>query len=193
MRNCAKIPAGAPLGPETASRSSTALALVGTVAVLALVGVGVLAGILIGGGSGRTTTVTTASGAAAQGRLDSSSHPATVTIQQATPPPQTAITVPAPAAAQVTASGTWPAAVSAWTVVLASVGSKGDAESVQARASAAGLQETGVLLSTQHSSLRPGYWVAFSGALSHADAVTRVQEARGAGFSDAYARFVSAS
>ena len=162
-------------------------------AVLALVGVGVLVGILIGQGSSKTTTVATASSATAHATTGSPSQPKTVIVEQAAPPPQTAITVPAQAAAEVTASGTWPAATSAWTVVLASVGSKQDAEGVQARASAAGLTDTGVLLSTQHGSLRPGYWVAFSGVLSHDDAVTRMKEAHAAGFGDAYVRFVSGS
>jgi len=58
---------------------------------------------------------------------------------------------------------------------------------------AAGLPDAGVLLSTQHSSLRPGYWVKFSGVLSHDDAVTRMQEAQAAGFGDSYVRFVSES
>lgn len=77
------------MGQESGSRSSTPLALVGTVAVLALVGVGVLAGILIGRGSGLTTTVSVASGAATQTSAASSVRPRTVIIQQAAPPPQT--------------------------------------------------------------------------------------------------------
>jgi hypothetical protein len=92
----------------------------------------------------------------------------------------------------VTATGDWPAATAAWTVVLASVGSHSEAEAQQQRAQQASLPETGVLLSTQHSSLRPGYWVAFTGVLSHDEALTRQQQARTAGFTDAYARFVSA-
>jgi Glucodextranase, domain B len=92
----------------------------------------------------------------------------------------------------VTAPGGWPAATAAWTVVLASVGSRSEAEAQQERAHQAALPETGVLLSTQHSSLRPGYWVAFTGVLSHDEAVSRQQQARTSGFVDAYARFVSA-
>lgn len=92
----------------------------------------------------------------------------------------------------VTATGSWPAATSAWTVVLASVGSRGEAEEQQQRASSASLPETGVLLSAVHQSLRSGYWVAFTGVLSHEDAVKRQQQARTSGFTDAYARYVSA-
>jgi hypothetical protein len=92
----------------------------------------------------------------------------------------------------VTATGSWPAATVAWTVVLASVGSRSEAEAQQERAHQAALPEAGVLLSTQHSSLRPGYWVAFTGVLSHDEVVRRQQQARTSGFADAYARFVSA-
>lgn len=92
----------------------------------------------------------------------------------------------------VTATSSWPATTAAWTVVLASVGSRSEAEAQQERARRAALPETGVLLSTQHSSLRPGYWVAFTGVLSHDEAVRRQQQARTVGFVDAYARFVSA-
>jgi hypothetical protein len=92
----------------------------------------------------------------------------------------------------VTATGGWPAATAAWTVVLASVGTRGEAQAQQERAHQVSLPETGVLLSTQHSSLRPGYWVAFSGVLSREDAEKRQQQARASGFTDAYARFVSA-
>jgi hypothetical protein len=92
----------------------------------------------------------------------------------------------------VTATGSWPAATAAWTVVLASVGSRGEAEAQQQRASQASLPEAGVLLSAEHKSLRAGYWVAFTGVLSHEDAVKRQQQARTSGFTDAYARYVSA-
>lgn len=92
----------------------------------------------------------------------------------------------------VTATGSWPPATASWTVILASSGSRSEAEAQQEHARQAALPETGVLLSTQHSSLRPGYWVAFTGVLSHDEAVQRQQQARTAGFADAYARFVSA-
>lgn len=40
-----------------------------------------------------------------------------------------------------------------------------EAESVASRASAAGLSQSGVLRSDNHSSLHRGYWVAYSGVL----------------------------
>ena len=136
---------------------------------------------------GTTTLVlirqTSGSGGATEARQGSTTSRATK--QTNTAPQQK----PSP---NVTATGGWPAGTRAWTVVLASVGTRGEADAQQERAHQTSLPETGVLLSTQHSSLRPGYWVTFSGVLSHEDAEKRQQQARGSGFTDAYARFVSA-
>lgn len=119
--------------------------------------------------------------------------PTTVTIRQARPEPKTPARARAPAPRPTTAPDTWPAATSAWTVILVSSSTVAGAEAVQARAVVAKLAEPGLLLSSRHSSLRAGYWVAFTGVLSHDDAVARAREARAAGFSDAYARYVSAT
>jgi hypothetical protein len=136
---------------------------------------------------GTTTLVlirqTSGSGGATQARQGSTTSRA---AQQTSTAPQQK---PSPT---VTATGGWPAGTPAWTVVLASVGTRGEADAQLERAHQASLPETGVLLSTQHSSLRPGYWVAFSGVLSHEDAEKRQQQAHASGFTDAYARFVSA-
>lgn len=90
-----------------------------------------------------------------------------------------------------TGADSWPEGTTAWTVVLASTGARGEAESVAARAGSAGLGQVGVLFSSNYSSLHDGYWVAYTGVLSQAEARTRQDEARGAGFGDAYAREVS--
>lgn len=84
-------------------------------------------------------------------------------------------------------TGGWPA----WTVVLKSSGTRSEAVSSADRASRAGLPETGVLKSDNHPSLRPGYWVAFSGVTDREGANQIQATARRAGFSDAYARYVS--
>lgn len=89
--------------------------------------------------------------------------------------------------------GSWPSGTAGWTVILTSAQDESSAEAVASRARSAGLGDVGTLYSSDHSSLRPGYWVAYSGVLSRADAVARQGQARAAGFSDAYARFVSAS
>lgn len=54
----------------------------------------------------------------------------------------------------------WPPDTSAWTVVLASKETREKAEAVARRADQAGLSDVGVLNSSNHSSLRPGLWVA---------------------------------
>jgi serine/threonine protein kinase len=117
----------------------------------------------------------------------------TVVVQQSAPLTTAPVTGQASASAQVTATGGWPAGTSAWTVVLKSASTQADAEQAASSASAAGVSETGVLLSADHSSLRPGYWVAFSGVLTHDEADARTTAAHAAGFSDAYVRYVSAN
>lgn len=86
---------------------------------------------------------------------------------------------------------TWPSDTSAWTVVLVSADGRSEAETVAARARRVGLDEVGVLYSSDHSSLRPGYWVAYTGVLDKSSASARQTSARSAGFGDAYMRFVS--
>jgi hypothetical protein len=105
----------------------------------------------------------------------------TVTVQGQTTPPTGGV-----------AQGDWPSATAAWTVIVASDTSQHEAQAAVQDASRAGLAETGVLLSNEHSSLRPGYWVAFSGVLNHEQALARQTQARSSGFTTAYARYVSA-
>jgi hypothetical protein len=90
-----------------------------------------------------------------------------------------------------TGADSWPEGTTAWTVVLASTGARGEAEAVATRAGSANLGQVGVLFSSNYSSLHDGYWVAYTGVLSQTDARARQAEARAAGFGDAYAREVS--
>jgi hypothetical protein len=108
------------------------------------------------------------------------------------PPPalSSTTTVEATTTAPSTGSSGWPGG-SGYTAVLASVGSQSEAESIQSRATAEGL-DAGVLYSSEFSSLRPGYWVVFSGQfLSQPDASARAERAKSLGYSDAYPRFVA--
>ncbi len=73
-----------------------------------------------------------------------------------------------------TGSDDWPAGTSGWTVIVASDSTEAGARAAANRLQAQG-QPSGVLFSSDHPPLRPGYWVAFSGtytsrdeALSHA-------------------------
>lgn len=87
-------------------------------------------------------------------------------------------------------SGDWPGGTG-FTAVLASVSSQAEAASVQAEATSRGL-DAGVLYSSDYSSLRPGYWVVFSGVFPNADdAAARASHAHELGYGDAYPRFVA--
>ena len=84
----------------------------------------------------------------------------------------------------------WPGGVG-FTAILASLSSKAEATSVEAEATSRGL-DAGVLYSSDYSSLRPGYWVVFSGVFpDDAGADARVSHARELGYKDAYPRFVA--
>jgi SPOR domain len=96
---------------------------------------------------------------------------------------------PAPAPAG-SASGDWSGGAG-YTVVLASLSSESAARGQQARATAAGL-DAGVLFSSRFRSLRPGYWVVFSGVFgAQADAARRAAHAKELGYAQAYPRYVA--
>ena len=59
-------------------------------------------------------------------------------------------------------SGDWPAGTSGWTAIVSSVRNESDARAAASRLQSQG-QPGGVLFSTDHPPLRPGYWVVFSG------------------------------
>jgi hypothetical protein len=89
---------------------------------------------------------------------------------------------------------TWPANKDGYTVVLHSVlVREGRDAAVEAarRAQRAGVSETGVLESSDFSSLRPGYYVAFAGVHDTLqEAETAVSDVRSKGFAVAYVREV---
>ncbi len=88
------------------------------------------------------------------------------------------------------AADDWPGG-SAYTAILASLGSESEALSFQSEARAAGL-DAGVLHSSDYGSLNPGYWVVFSGTYDSSDgAASRASRAKSLGYSSAYPRFVS--
>ena len=89
----------------------------------------------------------------------------------------------------------WPAGRSGYTVVLNSIPTTaGRARAVDEarRAIRAGLQDVGVLESSQFSTLHPGYYVVFSGFYpSSAAATNAVAAARDAGFRTPYPRQIA--
>lgn len=105
----------------------------------------------------------------------------------ATPP------VPAPTPTEEIDSsslGDWPGG-SGYSTMLGAFSSEENARARQREATELGL-DAGVLYSSNFSSLRPGYWVVFSGTFaSQDDATARAERAQELGYSDAYPRFVS--
>ena len=86
--------------------------------------------------------------------------------------------------------GDWPGG-SGYSAMLGAFSSEAGARLRQEEVSERGL-EAGVLSSSEFASLRPGYWIVFSGDFgSEGEAAARAKEARGVGVSDAYPRFVS--
>lgn len=86
--------------------------------------------------------------------------------------------------------GDWPGG-SGFTAILASLPTEAEAASTQSEATARGL-DAGLLFSSDFNSLRPGYWVVFSGVFRDASgAAARATRAHELGYTDAYPRFVS--
>jgi hypothetical protein len=91
--------------------------------------------------------------------------------------------------------GAWPQDTEGYTIILASIPESRGRSEADSRASAArsaGLDEVGVLLSSSFSSLRWGYWVAFTGVHSTLNAArAELSTARAAGFPTAYTRRIA--
>ena len=77
-------------------------------------------------------------------------------------PEQPPVQAPPPPRRTPPEIGAWPAGLPGWTVVLASEHARAAAFRVAERVAGRGI-DVGVLDSSQHPSLAPGYWVVFSG------------------------------
>jgi hypothetical protein len=182
-------PAAAPAAaPASAPRRFAVLALgiVSAVAVVAIVVAAYLAG--SSGGDAPAEQV-------ARPPATTVVESRTVTVREQAPVADAPDTAPAanpgtaPPAETPVSSASWPG----YTVVLASKGSVAEAEGIADRARAAGLPDVGTLHSSDHSSLRPGFWVVYSATFGSRDAsAAAAADARAAGFQDAYPRYVSA-
>jgi hypothetical protein len=99
-----------------------------------------------------------------------------------------AVTTPPPA--NPNALATWPAGKSGYTLVLESLPLSAGRQAANTRARQAkgdGLSDVGVLVSSQYSSLHPGYYVVFSGIYgSSSEASAAVSGAHAKGFPGAY-------
>jgi hypothetical protein len=84
----------------------------------------------------------------------------------------------------------WPAGRSGYTIILESLPVTSGRAAAVAKARLAkrnGLRDVGVLVSSQYSSLHPGYYAIFSGVFqTEAQAAAGVSAARAKGFPDAY-------
>jgi hypothetical protein len=179
-------------------------AIVGVVVLLAGIGVAVALA-AVTNNAGKTTAAAPAVAAPAP----TSPADTPPTTSQAAPAPQPATTTPAPAAGGTPATGTgagttatpapapaatgWPPGKSAFTVILASMPTKADADTKLQAAKAAGITTAAILHSDDFPTLRSGYWVVFDGQYDTIDqATTQATADRGKGeFTDAYPRFVS--
>ncbi|MFN2628287.1 MAG: hypothetical protein ABR569_06590 [Gaiellaceae bacterium] len=135
-------------------------------------------------GPGRETgTVRTSTHA-----LPTPPEPTVNTASLPTPPGAPSTRTPTPSSPGAIVQ--WPAGKSGYTVVLESVpttGGRALAVDRARRARATGLQEVGVLSSSNYSSLHPGYYVVFAGVYgSGSQASSAVAVARSKGFQDAY-------
>ena len=78
----------------------------------------------------------------------------------------------------------WPRSQSGWTIVLASIpktGRRDKAVAIAQRARSRGLPRVGVLDSSRFASLRPGYWMTFTGRFENeAEATGSLRRARAA-------------
>jgi septal ring-binding cell division protein DamX len=84
------------------------------------------------------------------------------------------------------ATAEWPSGKSGWTVVLASDPSESEAQDAADKFAGDGISGVGVLHSNDFSSLKPGYWVVFSGQYDSQSAASDALD--GIDAKDAYIR-----
>jgi hypothetical protein len=126
-------------------------------------------------------------------------EPPTVTINPPTTTTTPTITIPTttstiPTTTTTSGTITWPAGKDGYTIIIKSVPTsqgRSQADAAAERARSQGLPQPGVLNSSDYSSLRPGYWVAFTGVYDTvSQAVAALPTARSRGFPLAYVRQV---
>lgn len=159
-----------------------AIALLGTVAAIAISDAGESAEVVPTATGGSITATTPPPTLTAP---EPPAPPATTAPPPATTPPAT--TAPPPPPATIA----WPAGRRGWTIVLLSVpqaSGRPAAEAKAAEARRSGLQDVGILNSSRFASLRPGYFVVFTGVFdSQPEATSALPRARSA-FPLAYGR-----
>lgn len=129
-----------------------------------------------------TTTSTTTASTSTTTTAATTTTTTTTTTATTAPPPSNELE-------------TWPAGKTGYTVVLNSIPTtSGRARAVEEarKAQRAGLEDVGVLTSSQFSTLHPGYYVVFAGTYGSSAAATgAVADARAAGFDTPYPRQIA--
>ena len=95
------------------------------------------------------------------------------------------------AIATAASTGGWPSAKAGWTVVLESIpesSGQAAAHAVATRAAKAGAPATGTLVSSEYGSLRPGFYVVYSGVYASAAAAQSARRALAAAYPQSYVR-----
>jgi SPOR domain len=180
-----------PGGSSGLSERGTTLLVVAAI-VLIVLGIGLAWVGLRDTSDSQPTTETTPPPTATTGTVPTDTMP-TDTMPTDTMPTDTMPTDTMPT--DTSAAGGWPAGQTGWAVILASKSQsqfqQSDAQAIADEATAAGVQQVGVLDSSQFPSLNPGYWAVFSGPYATKDeaqaAATTIQ---GQGYPEAYPREV---
>lgn len=85
----------------------------------------------------------------------------------------------------------WPSGQTAWTTIVSSVRSSAEAANTKEQVRAAG-EPAGLLFSSDHPELRPGFWVVFSGVFNSREEASAHARAIGQQFAGTYVRRISA-
>lgn len=137
--------------------------------------------------------------------IDTFTTPSTITLPTVPSTTSTSFTTTGTTTSPTTTTGStttgtgtiisWPSGKNGYTVVLRSTPTsqgRGPAESAARQAINAGLPQVGILNSSDHSSLNPGYYVTFTGVYdTQAQAASALPNARSKGFPTAYVRRVA--
>jgi hypothetical protein len=147
----------------------------------------------------RTSIPVVTTGPGATDTVGIITQPPTVTINPptgftTTSLPTTSSTFSTTSTTTTTGNVSWPAGKDGFSIFLKSVPvseGRSEADAAAQRARNNGLTQVGVLNSSDYSSLRPGYWVTFTGIYdTRAQAENNLPNARSKGFPLAYAREV---
>ena len=150
--------------------------------LVALIATGAVVAATWKNGGGSTIVATGQASSATTTTTAGPPEPTTITEPTQAPPPP----LPPPSGGPIA----WPAGRSGFTVVLESIPTTSGRAAALAKARGAlraGLEDVGVLDSSQYPSLHAGYYVVFSGIYaSNVDASSAASSAKASGYADAY-------